>query len=116
MARGIPRGEVAETFGVSLSTVKRYLRREREGAGLAPRPSPGRPPKITPEQHDALREQLRSHDTATLSEHAMLWEERGGESLSIFAMSRAIGRIGWTRKKGRWAPPSGTSAPDPSGG
>jgi transposase len=110
------RGEVAETFGVSLSTIKRYLRLEREGGGLAPKPSPGRPPKIGPEQHPHLEAQLREHDTATLSEHARMWEQRRGVRVSIFAMSRAIERLGWTRKKGRWAPQRGMSAPGPSGG
>ena len=104
VGRGMPRGEVAEMFGVSLSTIKRYLRLECGGSGLAPKPSPGRPPKIAPEQQPDLEAQLREHDTATLSEHAELWRERGGESLSIFAMSRAIKRIGWTRKEGRWVP------------
>lgn len=32
--RGMPRGEVAETFSVSVSTVKRYLRLRRETGGV----------------------------------------------------------------------------------
>ena len=46
--RGIPRKEVVRTFGVSMPTLERYLRRRRrEGAGLDPgRRSPGRTPSI----------------------------------------------------------------------
>ena len=96
------------TFGVSLATVKRYLKLKREGRALDPRPSPGRPPKIRPEQHARLEEQLRAHDTATLREHIGLWQRGGGEAMSVPAMSRAIRRVGWTRKKGVWVPSSGT--------
>lgn len=113
---GMPRARVAETFGVSLSTVKRYVRLEREGAGIAPKPSPGRTPAIAAGDHEALREQLRRSDTATLAQHAAMWARERGVGLSIWAMARAIKRIGWTRKKGRWAPRSGMSAPGPSGG
>jgi transposase-like protein len=40
--RGMPRGEVAETFGVSVSTLKRYLRlrRDETWAGWSPSRSP----------------------------------------------------------------------------
>ena len=62
--RGMPRKAAAGTFGVSLATLKRWLRRRREGEDLAPRPSPGRTPRIlaTPEQRRALWEQLEEND------------------------------------------------------
>jgi transposase len=44
--RGMPRKEVVRTFGVSIATIGRYLRRRREGADLAPKPSTGRTPTI----------------------------------------------------------------------
>ncbi len=113
--RGVRREQVVETFGVSLSTIKRYLRRKRVGAGLTPKPRRGRTPKITGERHAELEAQLRAHDTATLAEHARMWQRSHGTPLSIWAMHRAIKRLGWTRKKGRWAPPSGMRRPGPSG-
>ncbi len=96
---GMPRAVAVKTFQVSLATIKRYLKLRREGGELAPKPSPGRTPKIKPEQHPRLEEQLREHDTATLQEHADLWEKQQGERVSIAAMARAIKRIRWTRKK-----------------
>jgi hypothetical protein len=42
--RGIPRREVVRTFGVSMPTLERYLRRRRQTGGVAPKPSPGRTP------------------------------------------------------------------------
>jgi transposase len=69
--RGMPRKEAVRTFGVSIATIGRYLRRRREGADLAPRPSTGRPPTILadPQRKRALWEQLKGNDTATLERH-----------------------------------------------
>ena len=40
--RGIPRRDVVETFSVSLTTLKRWLRKRREGEDLSPGTSTGR--------------------------------------------------------------------------
>jgi hypothetical protein len=41
----MPKGEAASLFWVSLSSVKRFTRMDRQGDSLAPRKPPGRPPK-----------------------------------------------------------------------
>jgi transposase len=81
LERGMPRKEAASTFGISLVTVKRWLKRRRQGEDLAPRPSPGRAPRIlaTPEQRRALWEQLEANDDATLERHCELWENKTGQ-------------------------------------
>jgi transposase len=109
--RGMPRKEVVGTFDVSLATLKRWLKRRREGEGLSPRPSPGRTPRIlaTTEERRALWAQLEENDDATLERHRELWEEERGVKVSVATMSRAVRKLGWTRKKDRWEPPSGTS-------
>jgi len=43
---GMSKSAVARLFGVSLSSVKRYLRIVQRGKSLAPRKGGGRPPKI----------------------------------------------------------------------
>ena len=111
VGRGVARAEVASTFGVSLSTVKRLLARRRRDAedDLAPKRRPGRRAAIAaPEQREALRAQLEGNRTATVAEHARLWNEANGATLSQWAVGRAIRKLGWARKKGRWGPPSGT--------
>jgi transposase len=108
--RGMPRKEVVRTFGVSIATIGRYLRRRREGMDLAPRASTGRTPTILAnlQQKRALWKQLEQNDTATLERHCEIWEERQGARVSISTMSRAIRKLGWSRKKDRWVPPSET--------
>ena len=44
--RGAPTSEVARTFGVGVSTVKRYAATAREGRSLVPKKRPGSKPKM----------------------------------------------------------------------
>jgi transposase len=113
LERGMPRKEAAGTFGVSLATLKRWLKRRREGEDLEPRPSPGRTLRIlaTEEQRRALWEQLEANDDSTLERHCELWEREQGVAVSVSTMSRAVRRLGWTFKKSRWWPPSGPKDP-----
>jgi transposase len=100
-----------DLFGVSLATLKRWLKRREEGQDLAPRPSPGRTPTIlaTAEEKRALWKQLEANDEATLERHCELWEEERGVRVSVATMSRAIrDKLGWTLKKRRWQPPNET--------
>lgn len=109
--RGMPRREVVQTFSISLTTLKRWLRRNREGKDLSPRSSTGRKRRIlsTLEEKRALWSQLEENDDATLERHCELWEQRTGVRVTISTMSRAIRhKLGWSYKKRRWVPPSET--------
>jgi transposase len=109
--RGIPRRDVVRTFSISLTTLKRWLRKRRAGGDLSPGTSTGRKRRIlaTPEQRRLLWKQLEENNDATLERHCEMWEEKTGVRVSISAMSRAIrGKLGWTYKKRRWRPPSET--------
>ena len=92
--RGEPRSRAAATFGVSLSTLKRYLRqRAATGGDLAPRPVPGRPAR----KGDALRAwlpaRLAAADDATLAEHCAAFAAETGVRVSLATMSRAIASL-----------------------
>jgi putative transposase len=109
--RGVPRNDVVETFSISLTTLKRWLRRKRAGEDLSPRFSTGRKRRIlaTVEEKRMLWSQLEENDDATLQSHCETWEEKTGIRVSVSAMSRAIRqKLGWTYEKRRWRPPSGT--------
>jgi transposase len=109
--RGIPRREVTQTFSVSLTSLKRWLRMKREGKDLSPGVSTGRRRRIlaTLAQKKALWKQLQENDDATLEHHCELWEEHTGTRVSISTMSRAIReKLGWSYKKRHWVPPNAT--------
>jgi transposase len=111
--RGLPRREISNLFGVSLSTIKRWAKRRREGKDLEPKPSTARKRRIlaSAEEKRALWEQLEEDDEATLERHCEPWEKERGVRVSIATMSRAIRNkeLGWTYKKRRWVPPSETN-------
>src|SRR3712207_9485550 len=64
--RGTPTAEVARTFGVGLSTVKRYAAAAREGKPLAPKKRPGSKPKLDEAARKLLEEDLKERPAATL--------------------------------------------------
>jgi transposase len=96
---GRPRAEIVQLFGVSLATIKRYLKQRREEGHVRPKAIPGRPPKKRTQVEADMLPQLQAHDDATLEQHCDLWEQAHGERVSRWTMSRAIKRLGWTRKK-----------------
>ncbi len=106
--------EVAERFAVSLATVNRYVYRARTNR-LTPTPIPGRPRRIGPEQHAVLWAQLTAHADSTLGEHVRFWAKDQGVTVSESTLSRAIRRLGWTRKKRHWQPPNGVNPPGTTG-
>jgi transposase len=109
--RGIPRREVVETFSISLTTLKRWLKKRREGEDLSPKFSTGRKRRIlaTLEEKKALWRQLEENDDATLERHCQMWERTTGVRVTISTMSRAIRhKLGWSYKKRCWVPPSET--------
>lgn len=96
---GCPRAEVAQLFGVSLATIKRYLKQRREEGHVRPKAIPGRPPKKRAQVEADVLPQLQVHDDATLEQHCAMWEQTHSERVSRRTMSRAIMKLGWTRKK-----------------
>src|SRR5919112_5188058 len=64
--RGTPRREVAALFGVSLSTIKRWLNRRRQTGGVQTMEIPGRPSVKGAALREWLPEQLKSNPDLTL--------------------------------------------------
>ena len=86
---------------MSLSLVKRYVDKARRGESLAPKKSPGSPPKLDDKATKLLEEDLKEHPYATLQERRHYIEALSGISVSRSTMCRAIARLlGPTRKKG----------------
>ena len=99
--RGTKRSDVVATFRVSLPTVKRWLKQQRETGELAPKPIPGPPAVKRDALLAALPERLLEQADATLEEHCSWWRETAGVEVSAATMSRAISALAWTRKKRR---------------
>jgi transposase len=98
---GRPRTEVAARFEVSVPTIERWVRLKRETGRLARRRVPGAVPVKTVGLPAVLPERLTTHADATLEEHCSWWRARSGFEVSTATMSRALTRLGWSRKKSR---------------
>ena len=99
--RGMPRREVAETFGVfSVSTVKRYLRLRRQTGGVEPKkPIPGPSARKRAALEEGMPAQVSRNPDFTLEEHCELFEEERGVSVSAATMSRVLKDLGLPLKK-----------------
>ena len=98
---GTPREEVAKTFSVSVSSIKRWLKRRRQTGDVAPKPIPGRTPLKGAALEEWLPEHLKANPDLTLEEHCNAFEEEAQTRVSDATMSRAIARVPgeWPLKK-----------------
>jgi transposase len=99
---GTSKSAAARLFGVSLSSVKRYLRIAQRGASLAPRKGGGRPPKTDQTTEKLLREDVKERPAATISERRRSLERITGKALSGSTVKRLLKRLGFSRKNGLW--------------
>jgi transposase len=97
--------EVSEIFNISRNTIDLWLKRKAQTGDLSPKPNkpPGTNHKIT--DWEKFREFAKAHGDKTQEQMAQLWE---GE-ISDRTISRALHKIGFTRKKNLWLPRTGRS-------
>jgi transposase len=97
---GTSKSAAARLFGVSLSSVKRYLRIAQRGVSLAPRKGGGRPPKIDQTPEKLLEEDVKERPAASVSERRRFLEHTTGKALSDSTVKRLLKRLGFSRKNG----------------
>ena len=108
--RGMPKIEAARTFGVGISSVKRYVATARQGRSLAPKKRPGSKPKLDAGARRLLEDDLRKRPTATLPQRREFLRQVRGVKVSDSTVSRILKRMGWSRKKDRWVRARETSS------
>lgn len=108
--RRMKKSEAARAFGVSLSSVKRYVRMVREGRSLSPGKAPGKKPKLDEKARRLLEADVEERPFAKLEQRQEYLQKVAGVSVSESTLSRALRQMGFGRKKGRWVRVSGTSS------
>ncbi len=93
--------DVAACVQTDPSTLRRWCRQRSKTGDGGPRLRSGRPRLIGPADADALLAQVRAMPDATLAEHCARWQATYGVRLGLSTMSRALRRLGVTRKKRR---------------
>jgi transposase len=108
--RGMPKTEAARTFGVGISSVKRYVATARAGRSLAPKKRPGSKPKLDQRARRLLEADLEERPVATLPQRREFLGRVARVEVSESTVSRMLKRLGWSRKKDRWERQSATSS------
>src|SRR5215217_5101270 len=80
--RGMGKSEAARSFGVSLSSVKRYVGKARQGSSLSPRKHPDPRPKIDERARRLLEADMENRPALTLRERCRFVEGVAGVSVS----------------------------------
>ena len=99
--RAMKKSEVARLFGVSLSSVKRYVRTFRQGRPLSPGKAPGKRPKLDERAKRLLEADLKERPFVKLHQRCEYLEAMAGLRVSRSTLCHALKRMGFTRKKGQ---------------
>lgn len=99
--KGQTQAWIADTFELSVSTIKRYISRFRQTGSVAPTKQGREQPLIKDEQAAAVQAMVDDQPDATLEGYCAAWKDRTGQSVSDSTMSRALQRFDRPRKKKR---------------
>lgn len=105
---GAAQSSIAQRFAVSLASVERIARKQRNQQSLTPKVSTGRRPRVAQEQRQAFEQLAASRTDWTLQTLAQAWQEQGGKALSPATTSRTLRRNGFSFKKSAASPASET--------
>jgi transposase len=108
--RAMGKSEAARTFGVSLSSVKRYVKALQEGRSLSAGKAPGKRPKLSESANRLLEADVEERPWAKLLDRCEYLRKVAGVNVSQSTISRAIRRMGFSRKKGLWVRQNATSS------
>ena len=101
------RKDIAKTFSVSVSWIRKLLKRRRETGSIKPLPrTQGRKPAFRNHQLQELDDFVKRYPDATLEEIRESFADR--VNCSIVAVHNALKRLGWRYKKNRYVRASKT--------
>lgn len=101
--------ELAERFAVGTATIKRLTRRFRETGSVNPRPhGGGQKHKIPPEMLPRVQRLIEGNPDWAIQELTVAYNRQERTDVSRSTMVRAVGRLGFTRKKSPSLPRNAT--------
>lgn len=101
---GLKKSEASELFNISRNTLNLWCQRKAETGDVQVKPRPTSSPKQKITDWEKFRAFVKEHEDKTQAEMAQLWE---GE-LSSRTISRALQKLGLTRKKRHMGIANGT--------
>jgi transposase len=100
----------ARPFGVSLSSVKRYMRLTSREASLAPEKGGGKPLKANETTRKLLEEDVEERPAATILERCRVLRSATAKSLSTYTLRRLLKRLGFSQETERGGDGTGRMA------
>ncbi len=99
--QGHSKSGIARAFLVSLSGVKRFIKRYQTVGHVEPTVQGHMHSKLNARLRKRLAHQLEAHPDFTLTQHMDWWNRRYAEDVHVSEslLSRFFRRLGWTRKK-----------------
>ena len=73
LRQDMSKAQAARTFGVGISTLKRYTTKAQRGEPLEPGKAAGKPPKIDERLRKLLEEDLKERPFVTLQQLVTMW-------------------------------------------
>ena len=116
VGHGMSKAQVARTFGVGATSVKRYVTLAKQGKPLSPGTAPGKKGKFDESGMKLLEEDLHARPAVTYEKRADLLYKLLGIRVSKATICRMVKRLGYTRKKDRWVQQKETSGSERLGG
>ena len=99
-AGGVTEAGTADAFALGEATVRRWRRFKRENGSVAPlAPGGGYPPRVQGAGEEVLRRIVEETPDATIEELTATFAHETGGPISPSSISRALARLGITRKK-----------------
>ena len=91
--------KIADIFGISVSTLRRYLILFDSEGEVAPKPYPGRSPTLDEEDLQWIKRQVQTKPDIELKELCALLSQQSGKVVSVPTMCRACQQLDLRRKK-----------------
>ncbi len=91
--------KIADIFGISVSTLRRYLVRYASEGDVAPKSYPGRLPTLDEEDLEWVKRQVAAKPDIELKELCVLLSQQSGKTVSVPTMCRACQQLDLRRKK-----------------
>jgi transposase len=106
---GLKKSEASQLFNISRNTINLWFQRKAETGDVKPKPRQVCQQELKIKDLEKFRAFVKAHGDKTQSEMAQLWDEE----ISQPTISRALGKIKYTRKKKHTGISNGTKPNEP---